>query len=120
MGMLSKKLRSLEGGCVAFSCPGCGNIHGIPVNKPGGWTWNGDAENPTFSPSLLVQSGHYAPGWQGNHCWCTYNAEHKDEPSDFVCYICHSFVTNGKIQFLGDCTHSLANQTVDIPDWGIE
>jgi hypothetical protein len=30
--------------------------------------------------------------------------------------ICHSFVTDGKIQFLNDCTHSLKDQTVDLPD----
>jgi hypothetical protein len=27
------------------------------------------------------------------------------------------FVTDGRIQFLGDCTHALAGQTVDLPDW---
>ncbi len=31
--------------------------------------------------------------------------------------ICHSFVTDGRIQFLSDCTHPLAGQTVDIPEW---
>jgi len=31
--------------------------------------------------------------------------------------VCHSFVTDGRIQFLGDCTHTLAGQTVDLPDW---
>lgn len=31
--------------------------------------------------------------------------------------VCHSFIKDGKIQFLGDCTHALANQTVDLPDW---
>jgi len=30
---------------------------------------------------------------------------------------CHSFVVEGKIQFLGDSFHKLANQTVDLPDW---
>ncbi len=29
----------------------------------------------------------------------------------------HSFVVDGHIQFLGDCTHELAGQTVDIPDF---
>lgn len=28
--------------------------------------------------------------------------------------ICHSFVTDGKIRFLNDCTHDLAGQTVDL------
>lgn len=31
--------------------------------------------------------------------------------------VCHSFVKNGTIQFLGDCTHKLVNQTVPLPDW---
>jgi hypothetical protein len=31
--------------------------------------------------------------------------------------VCHSFVTDGRIQFLGDCTHALANQTFDLPGW---
>lgn len=31
--------------------------------------------------------------------------------------LCHSFVTDGKIQFLNDCFHSLKGQTVDLPDW---
>jgi len=25
---------------------------------------------------------------------------------------CHSFITDGQIKFLGDCTHELAGQTV--------
>lgn len=30
---------------------------------------------------------------------------------------CHSYITDGKIKFLADCHHSLAGQTVEIPDW---
>jgi hypothetical protein len=30
---------------------------------------------------------------------------------------CHSFVTDGKIQFLPDCYHSLKGQTVELPEW---
>jgi len=26
-------------------------------------------------------------------------------------------VVDGRMQFLGDCTHALAGQTVDIPPW---
>lgn len=40
-----------------------------------------------------------------------------DASGNPVPYTCHSFVTDGRIQFLGDCTHSLAGQTVDLPDW---
>ena len=28
----------------------------------------------------------------------------------------HSYVTDGRIQYLSDCTHPLAGQTVDLPD----
>lgn len=31
--------------------------------------------------------------------------------------ICHSFVSEGVIQFLSDCTHSLTNQHVELPLW---
>ena len=27
---------------------------------------------------------------------------------------CHSFVTDGKIRFLNDCTHEMAGETVDL------
>lgn len=32
------------------------------------------------------------------------------------CVVCHSFVTAGRIEFLPDCTHALAGQTVDLPE----
>jgi hypothetical protein len=94
-----------------IQCPACqcGHLFGP------GWTFNGDQERPTFTPSMLVRSGHYAPGHKdGAGCWCTYNAEHPDQPAPFVCSVCHSFVTDGRIQFLGDCTHAMAGQTVDL------
>jgi hypothetical protein len=31
--------------------------------------------------------------------------------------VCHSFVTDGRIQFLTDCTHAFAGRTVDLPEW---
>lgn len=30
--------------------------------------------------------------------------------------VCHSFVRNGKIEYLNDCTHELAGQTVELLD----
>ncbi|MGC4033677.1 MAG: hypothetical protein QM754_18485 [Tepidisphaeraceae bacterium] len=32
----------------------------------------------------------------------------------FTCYRCHSFVRDGQIEFLGDCTHELAGKTVPL------
>lgn len=31
--------------------------------------------------------------------------------------VCHSFVRDGQIQYLGDCTHEYAGKTVDLPDF---
>lgn len=118
---LSPILRSAEGGHLLFRCPGCDELHMIRVAEGTGpgWGYNGNPDAPTFTPSVLVTSGHYTPGGRPDKgCWCTYNAakiEKGEEPSDFKCGVCHSFVTDGRIQFLGDCTHALAGQTVDLP-----
>lgn len=106
-------LRIVEGGQLAFRCPGCGDMHVVPVGAGAGprWGWNGSYERPTFTPSILVRSGHYAPGHVGE-CWCTWEA--KSGEKNFGCYVCHSFVTDGSIQFLPDCTHELAGQTVPL------
>lgn len=54
------------------------------------WTWNESRDTPTLTPSLLTK---YSDA-----------------------YVCHCFVTDGKIQFLTDCTHALAGQTVELPE----
>lgn len=85
---------------VHFWCPGCDDAHGVVVETPEAWGFNGDLERPTFTPSVLVRYGHLpAGGPMGT------------DP------VCHSFVTDGRIQFLGDSTHALAGQTVDLPEW---
>lgn len=59
------------------------------------WDFNGDMERPTFSPSMLLYPN---------------NLHGRD----------HFFVRDGKIQYLSDCDHALAGQTVDMVDfsWG--
>jgi hypothetical protein len=74
-----------------FWCPGC-SCHHIFVtlrDERPVWTFNGDTEKPSFTPSLLYPS---------------------KTPR------CHLFVTDGKIIYQADCGHSLAGQTVDLPD----
>lgn len=104
-------------GNFSFDCPGCGYTHVIGS----GWGFNGNVEIPTFTPSLLVRSGHYCSHHKdGDDCWCTFNKKRVaegHEPSRFECSVCHSFITDGRIQFLSDCTHKLAGQTVDLPDF---
>lgn len=99
-----------------FKCPGCGIPHVVYVGEGSGprWGWNGDAERPTFTPSILVQYPHWEPP-------ATMENRDKIESGEIVQTkvdgVCHSFVTDGRIQFLGDCTHHLAGKTVAIPAW---
>jgi hypothetical protein len=80
---------------VSFVCPGCERRHHLPVNRHErpSWSWNGDVERPTLSPSILATL---------------------DRPTRSE--VCHSFVRDGRIEFLGDCTHALAGKTVDLPE----
>ncbi len=123
MGALGTKLRSMEGGHIAFWCPGCNQAHTIRLrtDTTDGWGYCGNVESPTFTPSVLCRSGHYAPINAGKDCWCTFEERNGNKPA-FTCYQCHLFVTKGKILFLTDCSHALAGQTVDLPDfpddWG--
>ncbi|MFA5187053.1 MAG: DUF6527 family protein [Patescibacteria group bacterium] len=78
-------------------CPACKTHHVFYTNHSNpkcNWSFNGDCEKPTFAPSMLVK-GHLGADSYG---------------------VCHSFVRNGQIQYLNDCTHNMAGQTMDLPD----
>lgn len=107
---LKGKLRVGEGGLLFFWCSGCKEAHGVTSV----WSFNGDYDKPTFSPSVLITSGHYSHPFGGTGCWCTYNKEHPDNPAPFKCDVCHSFLRDGRIEFLSDCTHELAGKIVDL------
>lgn len=94
--MLNTQTQELYG--YRFNCPGCGSPHVVGT----GWQFNGDMERPTFSPSVLVTSVQHKLVGEGEV------AAHDG--------VCHSFITDGRIQFLGDCTHELAGRTVELPE----
>lgn len=98
---MSDRAKLIRDGYLSFFCPGCKTHHTVTVSEKNvsgaGWHWNGSLEKPTLSPSVLVR-------WD-------FGEERKPR-------VCHSFVRDGKIQFLNDCTHSLAGQTVDLPEVG--
>lgn len=58
------------------------------------WSWNRSFEKPTFTSTVLVR--YSWPGGDG---------------------VCHYFVADGHVQFLGDCTHAVGEQAVDLPPW---
>ena len=94
--------RFLRRTSVGYSvwCPGCAEAHSLRVGQSG-WSFNDNVDAPTFQPSVLV----------------TWRVPPPREPDDPPDRICHSFITDGRIQFLGDCTHALAGQTVPLPEW---
>ncbi len=97
---LSPKMEQYNQYTYALYCPGCEMMHLFYIKHPENtrypfWSWNGDVNAPTLSPSLLVQYN-----WGENH-------EER---------VCHSFIRNGQWEFLGDCTHKLRGLTVPVPD----
>lgn len=113
MAAISKKLRSTEDNGILFWCPGCDGAHRIQYGVGDGprWGYNGDPEAPTFTPSILVRGKQPLTSEE-------YEAFKRGEPlPEPRPLVCHSFVTNGKILFLGDCTHAMAGQTVDLPNF---
>lgn len=115
MSEASQILRQEKHGFM-FWCPGCGEPHYVSTSGSGPvWGFDGNVERPTFTPSILVRSGHYIPGHKpGDPCWCTFKPADGGE-SSFKCKVCHSFVRDGRIQFLSDCSHGLAGRTIPLP-----
>lgn len=93
MAVLVKYVSS-DGVLIGYrmNCPGCGLHHVIFSEKsdgvPSPWTFNGDLEKPTVTPSLKVTMGD-------------------DNP-----YCCHFVITDGMVSFCSDSSHSFANKTV--------
>ncbi len=80
----------ITGNHVFYWCPGCKTEHQIVTPR---WSYNGNPEKPTFSPSILV----------------IYD--------DTRTKTCHHFVRDGQIQYLNDCFHDLKDRTVPMEDF---
>lgn len=84
-------------GTLLWFCPGCGGTHGVPVIGGRVWGWNKSLDSPTLTPSVLVYAHETSP---------PFNPQLR----------CHCYVRDGSIQFLADCGHELAGQTVVMGD----
>lgn len=81
---------------IELSFPGPIPTRIIPVSFEGqmdsrlvkAWGWNGSQEAPSLVPSILTTDGNKLR--------------------------CHSYVTDGKVSFLQDCTHEFAGKLVDL------
>ena len=90
---IAKKFTGSDGEeIILIFCPACKSGHHIRVKNGkrelSVWDWNESLESPTFIPSLL--------------CYLDKGK------------ICHSYITDGKIRFLKDCSHNMAGQTVPL------
>lgn len=85
---------------VTIRMPGPTGILTLPVIRRGTregtgcWSWNGSIDKPTLKPSVRTR-------YSGSESW-----------------VCHSWINDGVVQFLGDSTHDLANQSVPLLDVG--
>lgn len=110
MGQVGTKMRRqgpADGytvGGLAHWCPACESMHQFALdgkNSSGAqWTWDGQIENPTFTPSMLITINAAS---HPNHL--------VGEPTD----VCHYFLRRGVIEYLADCTHGLKGQRVVLP-----
>lgn len=119
MGKISSKLRRAEGGRISYWCQGCKKHHVITVEGPHAWGWNGNVEKPTFTPSVLAQGHSIVTDEKGE--WT--GEYHRDAAGEPIELRCHTFITDGMVQFLQDCSHELAGQTLPLPDlpvWTLE
>lgn len=130
------KLKRFEGTGYAgysFWCAGCKERHMVNTEESDGkgrpvWGFNGDLERPVFTPSVLVWWTE--PANLGNPEALQRDLDEaaarraagevnvKIQQADKRC---HTFVgcngaEPGQIIYLGDCTHALAGQTIDLPD----
>ncbi len=109
-----------EGDCrLMFKCPGCTGWHSIRHNAPSGvnWEFNEDYDKPTISPSILVTGTELTDkGRSDLASWQIAGYPKTDCAFETTPTICHSYITDGKIQFLSDCTHGLSGLTVDLPE----
>ena len=96
-----------------FWCPVCKCGHGIWTKQRNGmgavWSFNGDMEKPTFQPSLLITQDLWTHPVTPENLkeW-----EAKPWHQEKVRHVCHSYIVNGTIQYLGDCTHEFAGRTI--------
>lgn len=124
MAQLSRYLRSVGGGGLAFWCQGCREAHTIWVGEGPGprWAWNGDVEKPVVSPSLLVTGRRLTA--KGHAQWVAWHAAGCPDPApdlDAADVRCHTFVgcqgaLPGEIVFLGDCTHDMVGKVLPLAE----
>lgn len=90
----------------SFYCPACKRAHIFYTDLkhfPLAWTFDGNVDSPTFSPSLLLYTPEVVDSITGEKI-----------PRAATC---HLVLTAGVINYCGDCPHELAGKSVALVDW---
>jgi hypothetical protein len=105
MGQISQKLRKVRSG-YAHWCPGCEEVHILPDS----WKFDGNLENPTFSPSFKhsgvkrkIVNGEWIGEWE------------RDVNGVPLNFICHYNLIRGDLHYCADSTHAMRGKVVPLP-----
>jgi hypothetical protein len=79
---------------------------------PDGWSFNGNVDCPTFTPSfkhegiktIKDENGRWTGEWE-------YDVNGKP-----IRDVCHYILTNGVLNYCADCTHDLSGKSVSLPE----
>lgn len=110
MGQVSKFLRKTTQG-HAHWCPACKEMHPLPDS----WQFDGNVDSPTFTPSFKHEGMKTVRDEKGRWTGEWVMIDGKPVPE-----VCHYILTRGILNFCGDCTHSMAGQSVpmaELPEW---
>ena len=96
--MKLKPIADVQGALHGYSffCPGCGHAHAYFTTGEKTWSFDGNTEVPSFNPSLKLE--------------CPDHGDPKQR-------LCHLNLVAGKLHYDRQCTHDLAGQVVDLPDY---
>jgi hypothetical protein len=89
-------------------CPACDEAHPLPD----GWTFNGDFERPTFTPSFKhsgMQRVIVDRKWTGE--WV------RDAAGNPAPRVCHYILMAGVLNFCADCSHAMAGKSAPLQPW---
>lgn len=78
---------------------------------PDKWSFDGNAERPTFNPSVSItgkQAMIVDGQWTGE--WAC------DAAGNALDFCCHYFLHAGELKYCTDSTHPLAGRTVPLPE----
>lgn len=102
--MAKIKIIHEENGLITaiFNCPACNDIHAFKYysdpfkytnTDKDPWKFNYNFDRPIIRPSISVDAGN-----------------------SNINYKCHSYVEEGFIKYLDDCSHAMKGLSIELPD----